>query len=186
MRVSSLSLAIVRNAPEAGSVSAPAPVAPATVATVAAPAKPAAKASKRVVNVKAAKPAAKPAPVAAKPAKPAAKPADAPAKPSANVNRTIATIAAQACNFGGVVSTRDEAYLAFYASFAKAARDGVATVRAIAESGRKPAYNGSNKPHDAGVVQRLHKAGIINAASDGSSFRFTDLGRKHKAYASAK
>lgn len=114
----------------------------------------------------------------AKPVKPEA----APSKPSANVNRTIATIAKQACNFGGTVSDRDSAYIAFYASLARALPGGVVTIRAIAESGRKPAYNGSAKPHDAGVVQRLHKAGIVAASPDGSSFTFTKHGQSLKAY----
>lgn len=141
-----------------------------------------------------AKRSAKPAtgkPETAKPEAPAvnvngtAKPAEA-ARPSRNVSRTIATVARQATNFGGNLSDRDAAYLAFYSRFAKAAPDGTVTVRAIAESGARPAYNGSNKPHDAGVIVRLTKAGILATAPDGSSFTVTERGKALKPYAEAK
>jgi hypothetical protein len=147
------------------------------------PASPARKLSTKLAN--------KPAPVAtvAKPAAPAPAPAPAApvatetAKPSANVTRTIATVAKRATNFNGL-SDRDNAYLAFYASFAKADAGGNVTVRAIAESGRKPAYNGSAKPHDAGVIVRLVKAGLITETA--GAFTFTERGKALAAYTSAK
>lgn len=128
--------------------------------------------------------ASKPA-TATKPAKQAA-PAVAlkPAKPASGVTRTIATIARHATNFD-TLSDRDECYLAFYARFAKAAAGGVVTVKAIAESGKRPAYNGSSKPHDAGVINRLTKAGLLTQRDGSAAFTFTALGLKHKAYTSA-
>lgn len=145
------------------------------------PSKPARKLATRVAN----KPAPAPAKQAAAPAPApavAAAPATEPAKPSANVTRTIATVAKRATNFNGL-SDRDTAYLAFYAGFAK--RDnGTVTVRAIAESGLRPNYNGSSKPHDAGVIVRLTKAGLITEAN--GSFTFTDKAKTLAAYTGAK
>jgi hypothetical protein len=100
------------------------------------------------------------------------------------VNRTAATIAKQATNFGGTLSERDEAYFAFWASFAKR-NNGTVTVTDIASSGRKPNYNGSAKPHDAGVAVRLAKAGIVAIHDNGHRIVFTDNGRKHKCYTTA-
>lgn len=130
------------------------------------------------------------APKLIKPAKPAAKPVDAkpvaaaPAKPAIRVERTAATIVAQRTNFGEL-SDRDGAYMRFFATFAKAARNGVVTLAAIVESGKRPAYNGSNKPHDAGVVNRLVKAGFIQHDADGKSFRFTKAGQQRAEYTKA-
>lgn len=168
--------------------------------------------SKRQINVKAAKPA-KPAapvtaPVSAAPAPVATVPAVAattkPAKPAqaasaallpvndlipAGVNRTAATIAKQATNFGGVLSERDNAYIAFYAGFALA-NSGAFTVADVARqfkaTGHKPAYSGSAKPHDAGVCVRLCKAGILTMHDNGHRFTFTDAGRKLALYTQAK
>lgn len=119
---------------------------------------------------------AKPAKQADKPAKAAtAKPvtstapvAPAVARVPANITRTIATIDAQRTNFGAR-SDRDNAYIRFYAGFAK--RDnGTVTVQAIVAADRRPAYNGSNKPHDAGVIVRLIKAGILTGSAGSFSF----------------
>lgn len=107
-----------------------------------------------------------------------------PARILTNVKHTVATIAAAACSFGGTVSHRDECYLAFYAGFAKRG-NGTVTVEAIAQSGKRPAYAGSNKPHDAGVVQRLTKAGLVALAADGASFTFTDKAKALAAYSTA-
>lgn len=179
MRVSSFLLSTVaRNVADAAT--SPAPVAPATEAPAAA--KPARVLKPRSAKPAAAKPAAKPA-IVAKPAPKPGKLADA-AKPSANVTRTAATIAAGACNFGGL-SDRDNAYMRFYASLAKRANGGVVTLRGIVDSGKRPDYNGSNKPHDAGVVQRLAKAGIVTIRDNGAAFVFTAKAKTHAAYAQA-
>jgi len=132
--------------------------------------------------------------LAAKPTTTDAKPA--PAAPEAEpavrilpIARTCATIAAQATNFGGVLSDRDAAYIAYYAGLAKRAKAGVVTIRAIADhftaTGLKPAHGGSAKPHDAGVIVRLTKAGVIAPEADGTSFTFTKLGKTLKPYAAA-
>lgn len=118
-------------------------------------------------------------PVAAKPATPAPAPAtEAAPKTPANVTRTIATIAKRATNFGGL-SDRDNAYLAFFASFAK--RDGNVTIATLAASGDKPNVPGSSaKPHDAGAVNRLVRAGLITEA--GGVIAFTEAGKKLAPY----
>ncbi len=174
-------------------------------ANVAAPtAKPEAKASKAKPAAKAAKPGAKRNVTLrsgttgqragthvspnAKAAKASSKPASGKpeaAKPSGAVNRTAATIAADRTNFGGTVSDRDEAYLRFYAGLAKRATGGRVTLADIVASGKRPSYDGSNKPHDAGVINRLAKAGLVAKASDGHSFTFTKRGTEHRAYARA-
>lgn len=150
-----------------------------TLPVLASTAKVSAKPAKRVISAKpvTAKVEAKPAKVVAKPVTPVA----APAKPSANVTRTAATIAAGACNFGGL-SDRDAAYVTFYASLAKAAANGVVTLRAIVDSGRKPNYQGSAKPHDAGVIQRLAKASLVATRDNGAAFVFTKAALTHAAY----
>jgi hypothetical protein len=187
MRFSSFSLAssVLSNVADAAST-------PATPAAIVVTATSEAKPAKRVRTIKL---PTKPATTDAAPAKPAklVKPATVavvakpePAKPSRDITRTAATIAANATNFGGVLSDRDTAYIAFFASFAKAHPSKPVTVAELATSGRTPAYNGSAKPHDAGVVNRLAKAGLITKASDGSSFTFTKAGTTTKAYASAK
>lgn len=127
--------------------------------------------------------AAKPVkPVIAKPVTVAAIPAvivPAVAKPSANITRTAATVAKQATNFGSL-SDRDTAYLAFYKRLA-AKHGGTVTVANIVASNERPAHIGSNKPHDAGVIVRLTKAGILATAADGHSFTVTALGASTKA-----
>lgn len=144
-------------------------------------------------NVKLSKPATKPAakPVTAKPATPApvaaATPATpaAPAKPAAGITRTISTIARGACNFGAL-SDRDTAYLAFYAGFAKRSASGRVTVESIAAHGTRPAYTGSAKPHDAGVIQRLAKAGLVTLLNGAAEFTFTDKAKTLAAYTGAR
>lgn len=122
--------------------------------------------------------AVKPATVEAAPAaEPAAAPRVIP------IMRTCATIARNATNYGGTLSDRDHAYIAFFASFAKHAPGGIVTVRAIVDSGRRPAYSGSSKPHDAGVVNRLRNAGLLTVEADGTSFAFTDAATTLKSYA---
>ena len=106
------------------------------------------------------------------------------AKPSGNVTRTAATIAKAATNFGGL-SDRDSAYITFYAGFAKRNGNKPITIADIHAAGTRPAYNGSNKPHDAGVIVRLGKAGLITASPDGSSFTFTKLGTSRVEYGKA-
>ncbi len=151
---------------------------PAKPATVAATIKPV------VLGAAAAKQAASGKSNVAKPAKPAAADAAPVAKPSGNVTRTARTIAAQATNFGGL-SDRDNAYLAFFAGFAKRTGGRVA-IADVHASGLLPDYSGSRKPHDAGVIVRLTKAGLVSPASDGTSFTFTELGKASKPYASAR
>lgn len=184
MRNVSFSSLIARNVADAATASAP--VAATVVATPAPAAPVAAKPAKRVIakpsaNGKPAKPAAKPVTVAAKLAKPAKPEA---AKPSGNVTRTAATIAAQACNFGSL-SDRDTTYMRFYASLARKAANGVVTLRAIVDSGhaRVPgATFASAKPHDAGVIQRLNKAGLVSIRDNGAAFVFTKASHTHAAY----
>lgn len=147
---------------------APAPVNPAAVATAKAGT------NSNLAPVTTGK--RKPAPVTATTEPVAAQPAS----PSRNVTRTAATIAKQLCNFGGLTD-RDTAYLSFYASLGKLT-GGTVTVRAIAESGRRPDYSGSSKPHDAGVIQRLAKAGLLTVTPDGGSFTFSPAARTHAAY----
>ena len=101
-------------------------------------------------------------------------------KPVRGVTRTAATIVAQATNFGSL-SDRDTAYLAFYAGIAKRG-NGTVTLDHLATSGGKPAYTGSAKPHDAGVIVRLTKAGLITPATDGRGFTFTKAALTHAAY----
>lgn len=127
--------------------------------------------------------------VATKPAKPGkAVAASTPtvAKPAAHINRTASTIAAQRTNFGGVLSDRDVAYFGFFARLAKRANGKPVTIADIVASTDAPAYNGSAKKHDAGVIVRLSKANILTVAPDGSSFTFTKAALTHAAYTSAK
>lgn len=152
---------------------------PSTRKIVAKPAKPA--------TVKAAKPAqagaALPAVIPAAPIEPATV-VPAVAKPSANITRTAATVVRSATNFA-TLSDRDSAYLAFYAGIAKAAVLGNVTLGNIVLAGTRPNYLGSNKPHDAGVIVRLTKAGLIAPNADGHSFSFTATGKTHGAYTKA-
>lgn len=127
---------------------------------------------------------------AAKPAKPATSTAVAAltvAKPStAGIARTAATIARDATAFGGITSDRDHTYIAFYAGIAKRDNGTVSLSAIVGVNRRNPLYSGSNKAHDAGVIVRLHKAGIISPSADGHSFTFTDAGKKLAGYSAAK
>lgn len=177
-RVLSLSAVIARNVADAATSTAPV-AAPA--ATEAAKPVAAAKPAKRVlasVKPASAKPAATAKPVVV--AKPAAA-TGKPAKPAGNVTRTASTIAAAACNFGNL-SDRDSAYMRFYAGLAASAANGVVTLRAIVDSGKRPEYSPSNKPHDAGVIQRLAKAGLLTVRDNGAAFVFTAKAKTHAAY----
>lgn len=106
------------------------------------------------------------------------------AKPSANLTRTAATVVRHATNFA-VLSDRDSAYLAFYAKLAKASVTGNVTLAGIVASGERPLYAGSNKPHDAGVIVRLTKAGLLAHAADGTGFTFSPTGKTHGEYTKA-
>lgn len=129
------------------------------------------------------------APVATKPTKPV-KPEAAPkaVKPApvkfgpftgGNVGRTASTVAANRTAFGGVTSNRDEAYLALFATVAKAADDGrTITLAKLAERGTNAFYTGSAKPHDAGAINRARKAGNVAVSDDGSSLTLTEAGGK--------
>lgn len=97
------------------------------------------------------------------------------AKPVAGIARTVRTIAARATNFGGL-SDRDESYFSFYKRLA-AKHGGTVTVAQIHASGERPNYAGSNKPHDAGAIVRLCKAGLISEA--GGAIKLTADGTKH-------
>lgn len=124
---------------------------------------------------------------ARKPAPVTVAPVTAPAteaKPRANITRTAATIAAQRTNFGDL-SDRDNAYLAFYGSLARATGHRT-TVAAIVESGKRPDYNGSNKPHDAGVIVRLCKAGLAVTSDNGNAIAFTPKAQSLAAYTGRK
>lgn len=133
-------------------------------------------------------PTAKPAkagkPVVAKPAKSAVPAAPVAAKPSANITRTAATVARQATHFGDLTD-RDNAYFGFYKRLI-AANGGKLTIAAIHGSGSRPTplpgtSFSSDKPHDAGVIVRLGKAGLIaGLGTDASPIALTKLGTSHK------
>lgn len=149
------------------------------VKIVATPAKPAPVTAKPVLGAVAAKQAAAGRSNVAKPATPATP--ETVARVPRGVNRTAATIAKQATNFGGVLSERDTAYLAFYGSLARL-NHGTVTVADIATSGRAPVYSGSCKPHDAGVIVRLTKAGLCTVHDNGHRVVFTDKAKALAAY----
>lgn len=159
-----------------GVVSQPTDTVPATVVEPTTTDKP--KRAKRTAKPTEAKPVS--AKLAAKPGKPDA--AEAPATPSRDISRTATTIAANRTNFGGSLSDRDNAYITFFASFVSGNKP--IAIRAIAESARGPAYNGSAKPYDAGVVNRLRKAGVISVSEAGDTFTFTKTGRSLASFVS--
>lgn len=107
------------------------------------------------------------------------------AKPSSQITRTAATIVRNATNFASL-SDRDTAYLAFYATLYKRCGYRPIGLIDITGSGERPAYAGSNKPHDAGVIVRLTKAGYLTPAADGRSFDFTDTAKTLAAYTTAQ
>lgn len=113
---------------------------------------------------------------AAKTAKPVAAKA---AKPAGHITRTAATIAKAQANFGSL-SDRDTAYLGFYKRQASK-HGGTVTLADLHGSGERPSYNGSNKPHDAGVIQRLSQAALISVRDGGNAFTITERGRTTKA-----
>lgn len=116
-----------------------------------------------------------PAAATAKPATDTAVPAVA--KPPAGIARTVRTVLAGRTNFGEI-SDRDNAYLAFYAGLCRK-HGGSVTVSQIHSDGGRPATPGSsNKPHDAGAIVRLSKAGLISFAGD--SLALTKLGAERK------
>lgn len=115
---------------------------------------------------------------------PASVTAPAAAKPIRGLAATARTIVANATHFGGI-SDRDTAYIAFYAGIAKRG-DGTVTLASLATTGDRPTYVGSNKPHDAGVINRLTKAGLVTPTADGRAFTFTTAAHTHAAYSSAK
>lgn len=140
----------------------------------------------RKLNTKAAKPvtAAKPEAKAAKPVKPAPAPEAKAAKPAAHITRTAAAIVRNATNFGNL-SDRDAAYITFYSRLAKR-NGGAVTLSQIAESGERPNYAGSAKPHDAGVINRLTKAGFLSVTESGNRIAFKDKAKTHAAYAAGQ
>lgn len=125
-------------------------------------------------------PKAKPAKAGSvKPVKAAIKQAatkpEAVARTPAHITRTIATVARAATNYAELTE-RDGAYFTFYKRLA-AANGGKLTVAAIVASGGKPSYTGSCKPHDAGVIVRLTKAGLLaGTGSDASPISVTKAG----------
>lgn len=115
-------------------------------------------------------------------AKPATPAVNKPAKPVGSLTRTAATVVAQRTNFNSLTE-RDEAYIAFFASFAKLNKTtGVVTLSDIRTSGKKPTYNGSDKSFDAGVIVRLTKANVLKPTATGDGFAFTDHGKTLKPY----
>lgn len=136
-------------------------------------------------NNAASKQAAKSPPTTAttKPATTVSTPETKAAKPAAHITRTAATVAAMRAAYD-TFSERDAAYLSFYAKLAKR-NNGRFTVADIVALGVRAPYAGSNKPHDAGVLERLCKAGIFATSNGGHDFLVTPLGLTHAAYAKA-
>jgi hypothetical protein len=137
------------------------------------------KATRNIVKADAAtKPATKPAVKAAAADKPTSKRAVAPAingYSAGNITRTAATVAAKRTHYGAGTS-RDECYLALYATVAKA-NGGNATLAQLAASGpTNPYYSGSSKPHDAGALNRNLAAGNISITADGNTLSLTPIG----------
>lgn len=106
------------------------------------------------------------------------------AKPSGSITRTAATIVRGLCNFGGLTD-RDAAYITFFATFCKRPDMPTVTLAEIRETTARPDYAGSAKAYDAGVIQRLTKAGLLKHTADGTAFEFTDAAKTHAAYSKA-
>lgn len=106
------------------------------------------------------------------------------ARPAAGLTRTVATIVAQRTAFGHL-SDRDTAYMQFFASFAKRAPGGTVNVSDLHNCGKRVPGVASNKPSDAGVINRLRKAGLLHVAADGTTVSFTATGKTHAAYTKA-
>ena len=153
---------------------------------------------------------AKPKPASAKPASASAsasasvtpasatvaKPASASATESAPVRvykseRDSATIRASATAFAEY-SDRDTAYIVFFGLVMRQHNDS-ATLGQIHAAGvqlgngraRNPFYTGSSKATDAGAINRLIKAGYIEANESGYRFYATTLALNSAAYNSA-
>lgn len=121
-------------------------------------------------------------------AKPAVAKAASPAKPAAGITRTAATVAAGRYPFGNLTD-RDNAYIAFYATLAKRGNGSVTLADmhgAAALAGQMLSSIPSRKPHDAGVIVRLVKAGVITTADNGGSITFTARGKSEAAYSKAR
>lgn len=148
------------------------------------PVKPAPKATSAKLGVAAAKQAASGKSNVAKPAtgKPAT--ADKPTRVSSEtrIARDDTNVLAAARYPGGTVSAADELYIGFFASAAKAARGGVVLFADIAN--KRP--SGVSIDNNGARAIRLTKAGIIKPLADHSGFTFTELGKRHKLYASAR
>lgn len=158
------------------------PVIDATIANADKPTSP----SNRKQRKAAAKAAPKPA---AKPVKPVSQPVPVSfgGFSGGNVARTAQTVAADRTHFGGTTSSRDEAYLALFATVAAEANDKrTVTLTALAAKATNHFYDGSAKPHDAGAINRARKAGNIIVASDGSSLKLSKRGAELAANVLAK
>lgn len=96
-----------------------------------------------------------------------------------NIARTAGVVVAQRTHYG-TTSSRDEAYLALFATTAADAEkcpDGTTiTLAALASHGTNKFYTGSAKPHDAGAINRAIKAGNATKSDDGKSISLTDKG----------
>lgn len=118
-----------------------------------------------------------------------AAPVKAQAAPDATAADTLATkratrdaktIAAYRTHFGAV-SSRDEAYAAFYRVTAiEHGKPETFTLAQLAAKQRNPLYAGSNKASDAGAINRARKAGHIAPTSDAcDAYTFTDAGAQY-------
>ena len=112
-----------------------------------------------------------------KPSKQAAKPAlsdeqRAERRALSSAKHTAQTIVAQRTAFGQT-SSRDDAYLAFYAKHAD--KHGVLSVAALAQHVTNPFYTGaSKKADDAGAINRQIKAGRVAYSDDGATITLSD------------
>lgn len=139
---------------------------------------PAAKASRVITTAKNAKPAKAGKAVAVASVAKADKPARV---PTFGVNATAKRIDIGAANFGGTLSDRDNAYLSHYGKLCRTLGKRTLTLTDIATNSPKAAsgkpvisgYSGSAKAHDAGVVQRLAKAGLVSTGEHGAAITFT-------------
>lgn len=119
---------------------------------------------------------AKPAKAVAASGKPTtapAQPSTAPqavAKPSAALGRDVAGVARNATHYGAT-SSRDEAYLALYASLAPAGQP--VTLAALRAANVNPFYTGSAKASDIGAINRARKAGNATPAADHTAITLT-------------
>lgn len=128
-----------------------------------------------------------PAPVIVKPVT-VAKPADTVASAERVLARHTArdtTYLASAAYPAEHVSADDTAYLALFASFAKAATNGICSIAVINASGHKPA--GYTIRNNRARLVRLEKLGLAEYISaDKLQFKLTDKARGLAAYTTAK